>query len=104
MSNIQGIQEGDTVYALDVLGRHACTDAPSMLFCKRCAELIVLKVHPPTPYEKRTYYECRLKNGSNSFFVTSQWITKMKHFDHNYSSFQRDIDNEKVKEYLGYRL
>lgn len=101
MSNIQGIKEGDTVYALDVLGRHACSEAPSMLFCERGDELVVLKVHPPTQHEKKTYFECRKVNGTGSFFVTGRWLTKMKHFSHNYDSFQKHYDWERIKEYRG---
>lgn len=101
MSNFHGIEEGDTVYALDVLGRKACSEAPSMLFAERGDELIVLKVHPPTQYEKRFQFECRKVRGTGSFFVSARWITKMRHFEHNYSSYQKQWDWERVKEYRG---
>ena len=94
---------GDKVYALRVLGRSACSEAPSMLFAMRGDELEILKVCPPTSYDRRTWYEVKLIRGSGSFFVTSRDITKMKHFDFNYSEFQKEMDREKASQYSGYR-
>lgn len=96
------IEVGNTVYALKVLGRSACSDAPSMLFALRGDELLVLAIEKPTEYDKRTWYECRLKRGSGSFFVTSGDISKMKHFESNYGDFIRYMDEEKAKQYRGW--
>jgi hypothetical protein len=93
---------GDTVYALRVLGRSACCEAPSMLFAMRGDELEILKVHEPKPHDKTTWYEVRLKRGSGEFFVTSGDITKMKHFEFNYSEFQKELDKERARDYGGW--
>lgn len=99
---LHSIEVGDTVYALKVLGRSACSDAPSMLFAMRGDELKVINIETPTKYDKRTWYECRLKRGSGSFFVTSGDITKMKHFESNYSDFERNWNEEKARQYRGW--
>lgn len=93
---------GDTVYALRVLGRSACCEAPSMLFAMRGDELEILKVHEPEPCDKTTWYEVRLKRGCGEFFVTSGDITKMKHFEFNYSEFQKELDKERARDYGGW--
>lgn len=93
---------GDKVYALRVLGRSACSEAPSMLFAMRGDELEILKICQPTSYDKQTWYEVRLLRGCGSFYVTSGDITKMKHFDFNYSEFEKEIDRDKAIRYSGY--
>jgi len=93
---------GDTVYALRVLGRSACCEAPSMLFAMRGDELEILKVHEPKPYDKTTWYEVRLKRGSGEFSVTFGDITKMRHFEFNYSEFQKELDKERARDYGGW--
>ena len=52
---------GDTVYALRVLGRSACCEAPSMLFAMRGDELEVVEINPPTEYDTKTWYVVRHK-------------------------------------------
>lgn len=96
------IEDGDTVYALKVLGRSACSEAPSMLFAMRGDELEVLNIELPTKWDMRTWYECRLKRGSGSFFVTARDITKMKHFESNYNDFDRSWDEDKARHYRGW--
>lgn len=93
---------GDTVYALRVLGRNACCEAPSMLFAMRGDELEIIEIEGTNQYDKKFWYKVRLKRGPGSFYVTSGDITKMKHFDHNYDSFQKEWDKEKAREYSGY--
>ena len=93
---------GDTVYAMRVLGRTACCEAPSMLFAMRGDELEILEVCEPTKYDSKVWYKVRHKRGSSSFSVTSGDITKMKHFEFNYSEFQRELDKEKAREYGGW--
>lgn len=43
---------GDTVYALRVLGRSACCEAPPMLFAMRGDELEIVDVCDKTVYDK----------------------------------------------------
>ena len=93
---------GDTVYALRVLGRSACCEAPSMLFAMRGDELEVVDIQKPTDYDSRTWYVVKHKRGTGQFYVTSGDITKMKHFEFNYSDFQRYLDQEKAREYGGW--
>lgn len=93
---------GDTVYALRVLGRSACCEAPAMLFAMRGDELEIVTVCDKTSYDTKQWYKVRLKNGYSTFHVTSGDITLMKHFDYNYSQFQRDWDKEKAREFGGW--
>lgn len=93
---------GDTVYALRVLGRSACCEAPSMLFAMRGDELEAVEINPPTEYDTKTWYVVRHKRGTGQFSVTSGDITKMKHFEFNYSEYQRYLDQEKAREWGGW--
>lgn len=93
---------GDKVYATRLLGRSACCEAPSMLFARRGDELEILKVCEPTKYDGKVWYEVKLLRGGSSFHVTRGDITKMKHFEFNYSDFQREWDEQKARELSGW--
>lgn len=99
---VHDIKLHDTVYALKVLGCRATCDHPSMFFCLRGAELQVVAIEPPNQYSKLWWYEVKNSNGA-TFFVTFGNITKMKHFDQNYSNFEKELDKKTMYELLGYQ-
>lgn len=101
MTDIHGFEVGKTVYALQVLGRRSCCEAPSMLFAMRGDELIIEEIIPPSKYDSKTWYVCRQAKGGTPFHVTAGCITTMKHFNHNLDEVQRWADLEKAREYRG---
>lgn len=100
--NTQDPEVGDTVYTLRVIGRPNSCEAPSELFARRGDELVIVAIEYPSEYQRKTWYVVRHSKGSGQFRVTSGDITKMKHFDWNYSSFQRELDRNKEREYSGW--
>lgn len=100
-NDITVIKPGDTVWSTGVLGMKASCEHPPALFCIRGDELEVLEITPPTKYEKKVMYKCRLKRGTGHFWIYRSGFTKTKPFNHNMTGYEF-WDGEKIRDYGGY--
>lgn len=99
MDNPNEYKVGETVYILRLLYKEACSEAPSMVFAKRGDECKIKEIKK-SEWSNKIWFV--LDKSGVEVYATSGDFTRMKHFDCNYSTFQRDLDNEKIRQLSGW--